>query len=224
VHSTEFAKHLILKREILPKKIVELPPGISSSFVDKVKKYCMRKKKKKSKEVIVGFLGLLAKWQGVDILCDIVAELNRRGYRAKLKVIGDGPLRRFLMHKCRSLGVEVEITGFISHQKALCLARREFDVLVLPRIKTETTSSIIPIKIIEALALEVPVIATDLLVYKKFEGRGLYTSKRTPKHFADTILKILTNPSNADINSYLQKYLYELNVRRFLRIALGDRT
>jgi len=225
VHSIEFAKHLVLRRRFLPRKIIELPPGITWAIINRVKKYCPRTRKDYSKgEVVIGFLGLLAKWQGVDILCDVVAELNRRGCKAKLKVIGDGPLRRFLVNRCRSLGVEVEITGFIPHHKALCMARKEFDVLVLPRIQTETTSSIVPIKVIEALALGIPVITTDLPAYKKLEGRGLYTSKRTPKHFADTILKVLANPSKVVSSLLLQRYSYEFNVKRFLRIALGSRT
>jgi len=219
VHSTDFAKRLVLKRQILPKKIINLPPGITWSIIDTVKKCCPRRKRDAKDEIVVGFLGLLARWQGVDILCDIVAELNRRGYKAKLKVIGDGTLRGYLINRCINKGVRVEITGFLTHHRALCLARRDFDVLVLPRIRSETTSSIVPIKVVEALALGIPVVVTDLPVYKRLEDKGLYTTKRTPKHFADTILKLLSNPHHSVDYGFLQKYFYEYNISKFLKIA-----
>ena len=223
VPSIDFAKRLVLRRQVLPRKISVLPPGVTRFIIDTVKRCCPRRKRGVKDEIIVGFLGLLARWQGVDIFCDIVAELNRRGYKAKLKVIGDGPLRAYLMSRCNNLGVRVEITGFLPHHKALCLARRDFDVLILPRIRTETTSSIVPIKVIEALALGIPVIVTDLPAYEELKGKGLYTSKRTPKEFADTILTILSSPSRSIDYKFLRKYFYEHNVGKFLKIALRDK-
>jgi len=223
-HSQNFAKHLVLRRRCLPKKVIILPPGITWTIINIVKKYCPRRSTKD--EIIVGFLGLLAEWQGVDILCDIVAELIKKGYKAKLKVIGDGVLKGYLARKCNEKKVKVEITGFLPHHIALCLARRKFDVLVLPRIHTETTSNIIPIKIVEALVLGIPVIVTDLPIYKKLRGKGLCVSKRTPKHFADAVLKIFE--SNSDIShsidhKFLKDFIYEHNVAIFLKIALGDK-
>jgi len=224
VASTDFAKRLVLRRQVLPKKTIILPPGITWSIIDTVKRCCPRRKRDAKDEIVVGFLGLLARWQGVDILCDIVAELNRRGYRARLKVVGDGSLRKYLINRCIDKGAEVEITGFLPHHIALCLARKDFDVLVLPRIRSETTSSIVPIKVVEALALEIPVVASNFPVYKELEGKGLHTSKRTPKHFANAILKLLSNPGQSVNNVFLHKYSYECNISRFLRIALGAKT
>jgi len=224
VHSIDFAKRLVLRRQILPKKIVVLPPGITGFNIDIVKRCCPRRKRDLKDKIVAGFLGYLERWQGVDILCDIVAELNRRGYRARLKVIGDGPLRKYLVSRCVDVGVRVEITGFLPHHRALCLARRDFDVLVLPQIRSETTSSIVPLKVVEALALGIPVVVTDLPIYKRLEGKGLYTSKRTPKDFADTILKLLSNPRHCIDYEFLQKYFYEYNVSKFLKIPLRSKT
>jgi len=218
VHSFDFAKHLVLKRRILPRIIIVMPPGITLSLIDIVKRHCLRKRIVEN-EVIVGFLGQLQWWQGVDILCDIIAELKMRGLRARLKVIGDGPLRRWLVNRCRDLGIEVEITGFLSHHKALCIARKEFDVLILPRVATDTTSSTVPIKVIEALALEIPVVITDLPIYEELKGKGLYTSKRTPKDFADAILKAFTTPSQSLGYEYLRKYFYEHSVANLIKVA-----
>jgi len=223
VASVDFAKHLVLRRQVLPEKIRILPPGIMWSTINTVKRYCPRRKRGIMDEVVVGFLGFLEVWQGVDILCDIVAELSKKGYRAKLKVIGDGPLRKYLINRCIDKGVEVEITGFLPHHKALCLARRDFDILVLPRIRSETTSSIVPIKVIEALALGIPVVVTELSAYRELEGKGLYTSKRTPKHFADTILKLLSSMQYCVDYEFLQKYSYEYNVDKFIKMSLNSK-
>jgi len=187
-------------------------------MINVVKRYCPRRGEVRD-EIIIGFLGSLRWWQGVDILCDIVAELNSRGYKAKLKVIGDGPLKTYLLNKCRAVGARVEITRLLPHHRALCIARRDFDVLVLPRIRTETTSSTVPLKVVEALALEIPVVVTELPAYEKLKGKGLYTSKRTPKDFANTILTVLTNPSQSFDYETIQKYFYEVSVNKFIKMS-----
>jgi len=222
VHSSEFAKALIHRRGILPKRIYILPPGVTEYTINTVKKYCRRKSIDKNR-VVVGFLGYLAPWQGVDILCDIVAKLKEMGYNAKLKIIGDGPLRRYVVKMCTSLNVDVEVTGFMEHHKALCIARKEFDVLVLPRVRSETTSTILPIKVFEALALDIPVVVTSLPIYKKFDGMGLYLAERNAEEFAKVIARILSN-YNAELNIETRKtqkdlvirYLYEYNVKNII--------
>jgi len=224
VNSAEFAKRLVLRRQFLSKKIIALPPGITWSIIDIVKRYCPKRKRDVKDEIVVGFLGWLVRREEVGFLCDIAAELNRRGYKAKLKVVGDGPLRKYLINRCLDKGVEIEITGFLPHHRALCSARKEFDVLALPRIRSETNSSIVPIKVVEALALGIPVVVTDLPVYKRLEGKGLYTSKRTPKHFADIILKLLSTTCHSIDYGFLRTYSYIYNVRKFLRIALGNKS
>ncbi|ABL79116.1 glycosyl transferase, group 1 [Thermofilum pendens Hrk 5] len=220
-HSADFAKSLVLRKKVLPKRIIVIPPGIMLNTVKIVRRICRRKTKTEN-EVTVGFLGFLAPWQGVDMLCSIVAELNRLGYKAKLKVVGDGPLKRQLLKECTKLGVPVEITGFVSHPVALCIARRDFDVMVLPRVSTETTATIMPIKVIEALALGIPVVATELPVYESsaFREKGLYTSRRDPKAFAETIARILRESGSDTIKlpsfDLFKPYLYDYSVKRFI--------
>jgi len=222
VHSVEFAKALISRRGIIPKHIYILPPGITKYTINAVKKYCRRKCIDRNR-VVVGFLGFLAPWQGVDILCDIVAKLKEMGYNAKLKIVGDGPLRRYVVRRCASLNVDVEITGFMEHHKALCIARKEFDVMVLPRIRSETTSTILPIKVVEALALEIPVVVTNLPIYKNFDGMGVYLAERNAKEFAKVIAMMLSS-SNIKLNIETHKtqkdlvlrYLYEYNVKKVI--------
>ncbi|MEM2293068.1 MAG: glycosyltransferase family 4 protein [Nitrososphaerota archaeon] len=218
VHSKEFARSLILKRQIKPKFIFIIPPGVIKNKIERIRKFYSRKIH--SEEMVVGFLGLLEKWQGIEILPEIIAELNRMNYNAKLLVIGDGPEKLTLIKKCKELNVKVEITGPVSHEKALYLLRKYVDFLVLPRFISITSSNIIPIKVIEALALNVPVIVTDIPIYKRLIGNGVFLSKRDAREFA----KIISDLFNRKIvsvcakESLLNEYYYESNVRRLLKI------
>jgi len=83
----------------------------------------------------------------------------------KILIVGDGPERRKIEKLCRELKVDCHITGFIKHEEALKLMK-EFDTIVVPSIKISTTSSKIPIKVIEAWAIGIPVITTRHEIYR----------------------------------------------------------
>jgi glycosyltransferase involved in cell wall biosynthesis len=120
---------------------------------------------------IVGFLGLITWWQGIDVLAKSVAKLKKMNLEksVKLLLVGDGPERRRIEDLCKKLEIDYEITGFVKHEKALEYLSM-FDVLVLPSYRISTTESIIPIKVIEAWALGVPVIVTR---HKSFLSRNI---------------------------------------------------
>jgi glycosyltransferase involved in cell wall biosynthesis len=142
---------------------LEIPPGVNLNLIKSVKDGISGKiSPNLSKErYIVGFLGLITWWQGIDVLVKSVAKLKKMNLEksVKLLLVGDGPERRRIEDLCKKLEIDYEITGFVEHEKALEYLSM-FDVLVLPRYRISTTESNIPIKVIEAWALGVPVIVT----------------------------------------------------------------
>ena len=93
----------------------------------------------------------------------MLAELNRLGLPAKLLLIGDGAKpddRRSLQERAKELGVEsqLEITGFLPRREALALIRTA-DVCVSPFNPSPILDVASPTKLIEYMALGLPVVA-----------------------------------------------------------------
>ena len=111
----------------------------------------------------VGYLGTLVRQRRLDILVDIIPELQKRGVRARLLLVGDGASpedRGLIEQRARDLGVEslVEITGFLPRVEALtriCNA----DVCVSPFRPSPALEVASPTKLVEYLALGLPVVA-----------------------------------------------------------------
>jgi glycosyltransferase involved in cell wall biosynthesis len=94
---------------------------------------------------------------------------------------------------CRELNVQCSITGFLRHEDALKLLKT-FDVLVVPRRRISSTEAIIPIKIIEAWAMGVPVIATAHEVFKYMglrDREDILLCEPNPEDVVNKILVIL---------------------------------
>jgi glycosyltransferase involved in cell wall biosynthesis len=224
VPSPVLLRNLLMRRGLRPRKAVLVPPGISRERILKAKQ--LHEECRRQDRYTVGFLGLLARWQGVDLLVRAVARLKGcLDKPVKLVVIGDGPERRRIERLCTELNVECTITGFVDHRKALeflsCL-----DVLVLPRRRTPTTESNIPIKVIEAWALGVPVVVTKhqvflALGYKDYED--IVYCEPQAESIAHAVAKVLTSPALREnlakkgiINS--AKYDYSKIARKLIEI------
>jgi len=178
---------------------LEIPPGVDLSLIERIKNKVSRENSlSMSKDhYIIGFLGLIAWWQGVDILVKSITKLKDAGFEkpVKLLLVGDGPERGRIENLCKRLKVNYEITGFIKHEMALEYLSM-FDVLVLPRYKISTTESIIPIKVIEAWALGVPVVIAKHQVFVSNHIRNyedvIYCEPESDS-VAKAIFTILTN-------------------------------
>jgi colanic acid/amylovoran biosynthesis glycosyltransferase len=101
-------------------------------------------------------VGRLCEAKGQLLLIDAVASLQQRGVQVDLVLAGDGPLRKEIEKKINELGLQdtVRITGWISGaqvREELLAAR----AMVLPSFAEG-----LPVVIMEALALQRPVITT----------------------------------------------------------------
>jgi glycosyltransferase involved in cell wall biosynthesis len=115
--------------------------------------------------VTIAYLGVASPERRLEVLVDMLAELRSGGMAARLLIIGDGndrAERRILEERAQLLGVErhVEITGFLPRSQALELAGAA-DMCVSPIYPSPIFAVASPTKLIEYLALGVPVIAND---------------------------------------------------------------
>jgi glycosyltransferase involved in cell wall biosynthesis len=113
--------------------------------------------------LIIGYLGTLVRQRRLEILVDTLDELRRRGVAARLLLIGDGAVpedRLRIEQRARELGLDaqVEITGFLPRREALRLVLTA-DICVSPFRPSPALEVASPTKLIEYLALGLPVVA-----------------------------------------------------------------
>jgi len=175
-------------------QVILLPAGINSRKLVQIE---IVRKNSDMNDYKICFLGLLEWWQGVDILVKAVAILKNKfpelRDKIKLEIIGDGPQRALIERLCQALGVNCEITGYLPHEEAL-KRLSGCGILVLPRRRSSTTEAVIPLKVIEAWALGIPVVVTRHQVFEYYGLKNmedLMYCEPTPESVADTIGKVL---------------------------------
>jgi glycosyltransferase involved in cell wall biosynthesis len=213
-------RELCLRRGLVPRRVILVPPGVNCSKI-----FALRESKIGTDSFKVGFVGTLFWWQGVDILVRAVAKLASSGVKIKLVIVGDGPERSRILGLCHKLKVNCIISGFVNHEMALKIMS-QLDVLVVPRVRMSSTESVLPIKIIEAWALGIPVIATRHMIFDYLglrDGEDLLYCEPEPSDVADKIM-ILVNDVELRRrlvkNGYLRasEFCYEKISRRLLSV------
>lgn len=119
----------------------------------------------------VGLGGTLNAYEGVDVLVDAVAVLRARGLDVRLLVVGDGPARAELEKRAADRGV-ADVSTFTGRlpREAVLAAYRHLDVFCLPRLDLPVTRLVPPLKPVEAMALGLPVVASDLPPLREVVG------------------------------------------------------
>lgn len=105
---------------------------------------------------IIAALARLSPEKGIDILMKAVARLSERGQPVSLVIAGDGPERAALEQEAQSLGIR-EYVHFLGSVKNVLSLYSQVDTVVLP---SRAGAEGLPNVLLEALRLDVPVVAT----------------------------------------------------------------
>jgi len=142
------------------------------------------------------FVGRLVYYKGLDLLLEALARLPR----AKLTIVGDGPLRRRLHERaaCEDLRGRVRFTGELNDPD-LRLVMTESAALVLPSLERSETFGLVQL---EAMASGLPVVSTQLPTGVAEVNVDGVTGRLVPpgnvSALAAVLAEILDNPDRAD--------------------------
>jgi glycosyltransferase involved in cell wall biosynthesis len=121
-----------------------------------------RTRERHAGEFVVGFLGTLKPWHGVEDLLRAFRRLRRAFAGYRLLIAGDGPLRPVLERTLRQYGLREAATfsGEIAHGEVpRLLAQMDVAVAPYPILRGFYFS---PLKVFEYMAAGVPVVASDI--------------------------------------------------------------
>ncbi|HEX3018647.1 MAG TPA: glycosyltransferase family 4 protein [Chitinispirillaceae bacterium] len=142
----------------------------------------------------VGFVGRLSEEKSVETLIRAMAVAREKIPDIGCTIVGTGPLEMQLKKCCDELGVS-DIIEFTGYKENSFEALREMDVFVLPS-RTEGC----PIVILEAMAMGLPVVATDVggnpeLVSHNYNG--ILVNYGDIQQMADAICGLIINKKKA---------------------------
>lgn len=174
-------------------------------------------------------VGRLVEKKGFDTLIRACALLRDRGVRFRCMIYGDGEKRHDLEELVRTLGLaaQVELPGAVL-QDDLVEIYRQATLFALPcQILDNGDRDGLPNVLVEAMAMEIPVVSTDVSGVPELieDGHnGFLVPPRSPEALADRMQTLLTDAglrrsfAAAGRARVLQEFSLETNTRRILQL------
>jgi colanic acid/amylovoran biosynthesis glycosyltransferase len=130
-------------------KLVYVPLGIDAT------EFAPRSPRNSVSQLSILCVGRLAPEKGQSLLLEAIKELNSIERNVRLRLIGDGPDRKFLERRASELGVDgqIEFLGWVDLERLLA-EYAEADMFVLPSLAEG-----IPMVLMEAMAMQIPCVA-----------------------------------------------------------------
>src|SRR5439155_15381237 len=147
-----------------------------------------------------------------DVLVEAANSIKRKSGDIKVVIVGDGMMRDTLAERTRTLRLAsiVRLEGHISEtKKPTYLAAA--DVLVLPSTMTQ---EVFPIAILEAFAVGLPVVVSDLKTFERLVVNGvngLVVPRGDSQALADVLLAMLSDTElryrlGSNARQYAERY------------------
>jgi glycosyltransferase involved in cell wall biosynthesis len=168
-------------------------------------------------------VGRLVSNKGQQVLIEALKMLKSQGRNLKLRLVGDGPQRPFLEEAVAQGGLENEVTftGALNPDQVL-KAYNQADLFVLPSF-----SEGIPVSLMEAMAMEIPCIATHINGIPELIRHGvdgLLVIPSDAEELANAIASLVDHPERrlalgkTGRQRVMDKYNFEANVHRLADI------
>jgi colanic acid/amylovoran biosynthesis glycosyltransferase len=155
-------------------------------------------KKIKSSKIMILSVARLNEKKGIKYGIEAIAKVRKRFPDIEYLVAGDGPLRPKMERLIKQFGLEshVRLLGWMNQDEVVELMRQA-DILIVPSITaSDGDQEGIPVVLMEALAMELPVISTihsgipELII----DGHnGLLAEERDSEGLAQKMIELIIN-------------------------------
>lgn len=194
-------KEYIKRRGIRASKIKVIPnsvdPDLFCPVTDRIEQSLKEKLNIPAGRCVIGFLGSLKKWHGVEVMIDAMRQLLSLALDVHLLVVGDGPLRSWIEDAMRKERLHTRITmaGEIPYSDVPDYIR-VMDIPIAPYLDIpEFYFS--PIKIYEYMSTGKPPVTSRIGQIPEVvqEGKtGLLCTPGSPDDLVKKILFLMENP------------------------------
>lgn len=161
---SEPLRQQLLEHGLDPSRVYVLPNGVNAAlFRPEPKVPGVRARWKLGDGPVLGFVGGLRPWHGVDILPTVLHRLVGRYPNLRLIFVGDGPLRDKLESDLRARDVlhHAVFTGGVAHTEVPPILRH-FDVALAPYPHLDHPFYFSPLKLFEYMGCGIPVVASAI--------------------------------------------------------------
>ncbi|MCK0112130.1 glycosyltransferase [Ornithinimicrobium sp. F0845] len=189
---TEALGREMVRMGVDPERITVVPNGVDASrFTPRERDEELAERLGLSGRTIIGYLGGLVHYEGLDLLCEAIARMRGRRDDFHVLVVGDGAFEKKLHLIVEELGVGdlITFTGRVPHEEVegyLSLV----DITPFPRKPLPVCEMISPIKPFESMAMRKTVVASDVAALTEIVQDGV-TGRLFTKGDADDLARVL---------------------------------
>jgi glycosyltransferase involved in cell wall biosynthesis len=151
----------IMRRGVDPDHVFVVPNGVSETFLRSGADGTSTRRQLGIRDtaLVIGVVSTLNDYEGIGTLLDAMRLLQHPDIH--LLVVGGGPAAADLRRQSVDLSGQVSFTGVVPHTK-IAAHYSAIDIFCVPRRRTPVTALVPPLKPLEALALAVPILVSDL--------------------------------------------------------------
>ncbi|MDG9667848.1 glycosyltransferase family 4 protein [Hahella sp. CR1] len=174
-----------------PNKVVKI-----FNFIDSRELEALSPNKPPNETFTIGIVGRLAPVKRIDLFVETIKELHKKKHHEiKGKIIGDGPLRKPIEDLVRheNLCQHIEFTGFVDPSTP--------EIAKLDLLLMTSDHEGLPMTLLEALALKVPVIAHNVGGIPEAlnsGAAGLLVDDHSALGYATAVDKVIGNPAERE--------------------------
>jgi len=184
-------RQLITRNGVDPDRVVTIPTGVDTGVFDPARGYgdVRGELGLAPGTPLVGMVSVLRSWKGHDYFIEAAALVAREVPEARFLVAGDGPRRDDIRRIIAERGLAGKVL-MMGHREDVPAVLASLDVFVQPSYANEG----IPQSVMQAMAMEVPVVASDLPPFRELvtDGdTGLLVPARDPRALAERITLLL---------------------------------
>ncbi len=159
--------------------------------------------------------------------------LKNQGYDFICRIVGEGPQRRILEHKIRELALtdSVELLGAATHKQVIKMYQQATTVTLPCIVAKNGDRDGIPIALVEALYMGVPVVSTPVSGIPELiseEVNGLLVPPQDSRALAAALALLLDDPllrcrlARAGRETVLERFDMAQNAQRLMRLFCAD--